>query len=101
MRKLLTAGLAVAALTGIAYGQVTGVSDADQKAFNERIRERFQNPPTCVDADGVTRNLDENTTIGPFQFKCVETYGKRLTSNGANWIQITPADGRFRYLGSN
>ena len=98
MRKLMIAGLVVASLTGIAYGQVAGVNDANLKAFNERVRERARNPPTCVDAGGVARKLDENTTIGQFQFKCVETYGERLTSNGANWIQVAPTGGQYRYL---
>jgi hypothetical protein len=94
----MIAGLVAASLTGVAYGQVAGVNDANWKAFIERVQERARNPPTCVDAGGVARKLDENTTIGQFQFKCVETYGERLTSNGANWIQVAPTGGQYRYL---
>ena len=98
MRRLLIAGLAVASLTGIVYAQVPGVSGADWKAFTERVQERDSNPPTCVDADGVRRALEEATTVGGFQFRCVETYGERLKSSGANWVQVTPSATRYRYL---
>ena len=97
MRKLLIAGLAVASLTGVVYGQVNGLSEADLKAFNERVRDRARNPPTCVDADGVTRQLEETATIDLFQFRCVETYGDGMKSIGAHWIQVAPTGGRYRY----
>lgn len=101
MRKLFIALVTVASLTGIVYGQVSGPSEADLKAFNERVRERARNPPTCVDADGVTRQLDETATVQLFQFRCVETYGDEMKSSGAHWIQVAPAGGRYRYLSLN
>jgi hypothetical protein len=89
MRKLLIAGLAVASLTGIVYAQT-----ADQEAVFNWLREysqqRRKNPPTCVDVAGVTRRVDETTSIGGIRFRCAETFDARLQSNGANWILVTP-----------
>ena len=80
MRKLLLAGLAVASLTSIAFAQV---------AFSE-----VENvPKTCVDADGVTRKLNDTTTVGTLEFRCVQTFGERLKPKGADWI-LVPV-GRF------
>jgi len=96
MRKLLIAGLAVASLTGIAYAQQVP-SAADREAFSQSVRELARaGDPACVDAEGVTRKLEETTTIGKFQFRCVETFGDRLKSNGANWILVAPQGVRIR-----
>ena len=97
MRKLLIAGLAVASLTGIAHGQVGDLSEAELiKRLNEHVIERARGGgPTCVDANGVTRKPEETTKVGPFNFKCVETFGERVKSNGANWIQIEPLRARY------
>jgi len=88
MRKLLIAGLAVASLTGIAYAQ-TADQDAVFKWLTDYARLR-RNPPTCVDVAGATRQVDETTSIGGLQFRCAETFGAKLQSNGANWIITTP-----------
>ena len=94
MRKLLIAGLAVALLTGIAYAQVSAPRDSDIAAMQQKLRElAAKGDPTCVDGVGVTRKLDETTTIGRFQFRCVETFGERLKSNGANWILVGAPEG--------
>jgi hypothetical protein len=94
MRKLLIAGLAVALLTGVAYAQVNAPSDSDIVAMQQKLREfAAKGPTTCVDPAGVTRTLDETTTIGKFQFRCVETFGERLKSNGANWILVGAPEG--------
>jgi len=111
MRKLLIAGLAVASITGgIAYAQVDNRTEAEIiNALLQRSRaDRKGEGPTCVDPDGVTRKLEETVTIGKltrdrtavfeFQFRCVETYGERVKSNGANWIQISPDSTSIRYF---
>ena len=99
MRKLLIAGVAVASLTGIAYGQSNSQDEAELvKRLTEHSRLLRRGGPTCVDANGVTRKLEEVVTIDAFQFKCVETYGERLKSNGANWIQISPDTASIRFF---
>lgn len=91
MRRLLIAGLAIALLTGIAYAQVNAPSDSDIVAIQQILRARAtKGDPTCVDGAGVTRKLEETTNIGKVQFRCVETFGERLKSNGANWILVAP-----------
>ena len=91
MRKLLIAGLAVASLTGIGYAQTADQEAEIVKWLTEYTRQHRRNPPTCVDAAGATRQVDETTSIGGIQFRCAETFGgARLQSNGANWILITP-----------
>jgi len=100
MRKLLIAGFAVASLTaGVAYAQVEQRTEAEIiQALIERSRLIRRGGLTCVDADGVTRKLEETVTIDRFQFRCVETYGERLKSNGANWIQISPDTASIRFF---
>ena len=99
MRKLLIAGLAVASLTGIAYAQAGQRTDDEIfRRMVERLRELRNNPPTCVDANGVARKVEETSTIDRFQFRCVETYGDGMKSIGANWIQVAPAAADYRYL---
>ena len=99
MRKLLIAGLAVASLTAIAYAQAEQQTEAEiVQALTERSRLIRRGGLTCVDANGVTRKLEETVTVGEFQFRCVETYGERVKSNGANWIQISPDSTSIRYF---
>ena len=49
----------------------------------------------------MTRKLEEIVTIDAFQFRCVKTYGERVKSNGANWIQISPDTASVRYFQIN
>ena len=101
MRKLLIAGLAVASITGgIAYAQVDNRTEAEIiDALIERNRAYLRGDgPTCVDSDGVTRKLEETVTMWKFQFRCVETFGERMKSNGANWIQISPDTASIRFF---
>lgn len=99
MRKLMIAGVAVASLTGIAYGQAVSQDEAELvKRLTERSRLYRRGGPTCVDANGVTRKLEETVTIDGFQFRCVETYGDAMKWNGANWIQISPDTASIRFF---
>jgi len=99
MRKLLIAGVAVASLTGIAYGQSNSQDEAELvKRLIEHSRLLRRGGPTCVDANGVTRKLEEVVTIDAFQFKCVETYGDGLKWNGASWIQTSPDTASIRFF---
>lgn len=92
MRNLLIAGLAVASLTGIAYAQTERADSAERRQQEDAVRQGFREvnnvPRTCVDAAGVTRNLNQTTTIGNLEFRCVQTFGDRLRPKGADWVLV-------------
>ena len=89
MRKLFLAGLVVAALSGLASAQ-TGrqVSDELIRYAQAKAAETNKLPKTCVDATGVTRQVEETTALDGFEFRCVRTFGDRLKLKGADWVMV-------------
>ena len=87
MRKLLIAGLAVASLTSIAYGQVERSDSLNRQLL---LRDIATAKTTCVDGSGATRNLYETTMRDTVEYKCVPTFGDGLKVQGAGWIISSP-----------
>ena len=85
MRKLLIAGLAVASLTGIAYAQA-GQQNAESWAEVFSAKNR---PTTCLDGNGVVRNLGETTSAAQVQFQCVQVWGDGLSGLRTGWLRVT------------
>jgi hypothetical protein len=89
MRKLLIAGLAVASLTGIAYGQA-GQKRPDRP--DENWAEAFL-ARNCRDAGNVMRDLGDIAQVGSSQFQCVQVWGDGLSGLRTGWLRITTRTG--------
>ena len=82
MRKLLTAGVAVVSLTGIAFAQAGQRPDENwAEVFSAR---------NCRDADRVVRNIGDVTQVGTSQFQCVQVWGDGLSGLRTGWLRVTP-----------
>ena len=92
MRKLLLAGLAVTSFAGLAYAQAErgGTTDELIRYAQGKVAETNALPKTCVDAAGVSRQLEETTALDGFEFRCVRTFGDRLRLKGADWVMVGP-----------
>jgi len=88
MRKPLLFGLAVVSLSGIAYAQ--DLTPERVRQYIDMARELDKLPKTCVDAAGVTRQVEETTALDGFEFRCVRTFGDRLRLKGADWVMVGP-----------
>ena len=115
MRKLLIAGLAVAFLTGIAYGQVAAPSvtpmpwepNSDQlKAELETtlriLREESQGqtptfqsqPPAlagvseCALRDRTTHPVNAKVRVNGWSYLCVEVLDSQLARQGVAWMRV-------------